>query len=61
MVKTQRQLYEQERARIAAADSHVMEMIHCRKNPLTAEDLHILADTFPQRWEKYRTLLDKKR
>jgi hypothetical protein len=57
-MKTQKQLYEQERKKIADANKHVMEMIHCKKNPLTKGDLHLLADKFPQRWEKYRHLLD---
>jgi len=60
MRMTQKQLFEQERKKIAEANSHVMEMIRDEHNPLTAEDLHALADRFPQRWEKYRTLLDPK-
>jgi len=60
MRKSQRELYERSRKRSAAANEHVMDMIHCRKNPLTKKDLHALADNFPQIWEKYRHLLDKK-
>ena len=58
MVKTQIQLYQEAHRRISDANNHVMEMIRDEHNPLTKDDLHKLADRFPQRWEKYRTLLD---
>ena len=58
MVKTQIQLCQEAQRRIWEANRHVMEMIRDEHNPLTREDLHKLADRFPERWEKYRTLLD---
>ena len=58
VIKTQKQIYEQERKKIAEANVHVMEMIKDPFNPLTKEDLHILANKFPQRWKKYKHLLD---
>ena len=41
-------------------DRHVMDMLNCKENPLTREDLHALAARFPQRWLRYCTLLDDK-
>jgi len=58
MVKTQMQLCQEAQRRIFDANRHVMEMINHETNPITKEDLHKLADRFPQRWKKYRTLLD---
>jgi len=46
--------------RQAERDRHVMDMINCKENPITREDLHALADKYPRRWERYRILLDKK-
>ena len=43
---------------IADQNRHVIELIHDPVNPLTRDDLHKLADRFPERWGKYRNLLD---
>lgn len=56
----QYQLFWKTHDQIATANRHVMDMINCTENPLTLDDLHKLADRFPQRWEKYRHLLDAK-
>ena len=58
MRRTQKQLFYEAQKKIAEANRHVMEMIKDPYNPLTKKDLHLLADRFPERWNKYRTLLD---
>jgi len=59
-MKTQKQLFYQEQRKIGERDRAVIDMINDPINPLTKEDLHKTADKFPQRWERYRNLLDKK-
>ena len=59
-VKTQIEHFWASHNQIAVANRHVMEMIHDEFNPLTQGDLHRLADAFPERWGKYRGLLDPK-
>lgn len=58
MMKSQKQMFYEAVRRMGIRDSHVMELIHDKDNPLTKEDLHRLADRFPDRWERYRGLLD---
>lgn len=57
-MKTQEQMYWESHRKISDRNNAVMEMINCKSNPLTKEDLHELADRFPERWETYRNLLD---
>ena len=54
---TQKQMYYKAHRKLADANQHVMEMINHPTNPLTKDDLHKLANRFPERWEKYRNLL----
>lgn len=61
MPMSQKQHFWKAHKRTSDMDKHVMAQINDPDNPLTAKDLHALADLFPERWEKYRNLLDKKK
>ena len=58
MKPTQEQMYWQAHRKTSDLNNQVMEMINCKSNPLTKEDLHKLADRWPERYERFRTLLD---
>lgn len=51
--KTQMQIYEQERERIASVNRMFMDMVNDPHNPLTNDDLVKLVDKFPERWGQF--------
>ena len=55
---TQKQHYWLTHRRICDLNNLVMELINCKENPLTKDDLHRLADRHPDRYERFRNLLD---
>lgn len=51
--KTQMQIYEQERERIASRNRMFIDMVNDPHNPLTNDDLVKLVAKFPERWGRF--------
>ena len=56
--KTQMEIYEEARKKIALQDAHFMEMINDKCNPLTRADLEKLIQKRPALWAKYTPFLN---
>ena len=56
---TQLQMFEQARRRIAALNSIFMELVNCKENPLTREDLEALIRKRPESYGRFSGFLDK--
>jgi len=58
-MKTQEQMFYEAQRAISDADMHFMDMVKCKENPLTNDDLVKLVDRFPERWERYSSFIGK--
>lgn len=56
---TQIQMYYREMRRIAEANRAFMEMVTCKENPMTREDLEALIVRRPDVYRRYASWLDK--
>ena len=58
MALTQFQMFEQARRDIAAANAEFMELVTCKENPLTREDLARNIERRPALWSRFSGFLD---
>jgi len=43
--------------KLSERDQAFLDMVNCKENPLTREDLERAIARFPQRWERYKAFL----
>lgn len=53
MALSQMQHYELARRREAEINTHFMDMINHKENPLTSTDLRTMVEKYPTRWKRF--------
>ena len=58
-MKTQQQMFWEAHRRIADANDAFMELVNCKENPITRQDLESLIRRNPARYGRFSGVLDK--
>ena len=58
-MKSQQQIFWEEHRRIADANNAFMELVNCKENPMTRQDLESLTRRNPARYGRFSGFLDK--
>ena len=58
-MKSQQQILWEEHRRIADANNAFMDLVNCKENPMTRQDLESLIRRNPARYSRFSGFLDK--